>query len=361
VGGEPDWTGDGAIEFHSFNQERLRKFPLGLNTTSTHDTKRSEDVRARIHVISELSEEWTTLFEKWRGIGGEVPNAHTKYLVYETLAGTWPLDGQLSEDFRSRMEAYFIKAAREAKSETSWTEPDPAYEKALGAFVDGLLTTSNPQMVEWRKSFQSFAEKCAYFGAFNSLSTVALKAFSPGIPDFYQGCELWDSSLVDPDNRRPVDYDLRMKCLNEMKAGLKKDPRAYLDRIVGNWKTGEVKLWLTREMLRLRATMPSVFRAGEYLSLEAQGEAKGHFIGLVRHYKSKWLMLVVPRKLARFEKPGKNLTLRSPEMLAAEFTLPPSAPITWKHALTGARLAGSTFRAEDLFQGLPVSVLAAEI
>lgn len=368
VGGEPDWVGDGAVEFHAYNQDRRRNLPMTLNTSSTHDTKRAEDVRARIHVISEVAEKWTRHFERWHKLNTshrkagdrEIPERGVEYMIYETLLGAWPHDGVATPDFAERMKQYFIKAAREGKSETSWTEPDEKYENALKDFVDRLLFPKEKSGREFLKEFKSFALTCAYFGAFNSLSNVAIKVFSPGIPDFYQGSELWDLSLVDPDNRRPVDYEQRRKMLKGMKQALKVNPRAYHSAVLKNWKTGEVKLWLTWELLKLRTQNPELFIDGDYFAIEPKGLYRRHFVSFVRKLGKRWVMLVVPRFLASETEPQSKLTITDDRILSTEFGLPMGAPKVWTSHLTGRTYASQSLTAGTILEGLPMAILIGD-
>lgn len=368
VGGEPDWVGDGAVEYHAFNQERLRTLPLTINTSSTHDTKRAEDVRARIHVLSELSEEWTELFARWhkrhmkvRKHGDrEIPEISVEYMIYETLLGAWPYDGKPTPEFAERMKAYFMKAVREGKSETSWTEPDATYEEGVKAFVDHILFPKDKAGRDFLKEFNEFQVRCSYFGAFNSLSNLALKVFAPGVPDFYQGTELWDLSLVDPDNRRPVDYELRASMLKNMARELKRDPKSYFKSITKNWKSGEVKLWLVRELLRIRNTDPLLFTKGDYYSIEPKGEGRPNFVSFVRKLEDRWVMVIVPRFLAGRTEMDSKLAITDRKILATTFALPPHAPKEWTHAFTGESLTADKMTAGDCLQGLPVAVLTAQ-
>ena len=369
VGAELDWSGDGAIEFHAFNQERLRSEPLTMSTTSTHDTKRSEDVRCRISYISEIAEEWTDQFESWHianmpAAQGPsetriVPERPIEYMVYETLLGACPLDGVIDQEFADRMKQYFLKAAREGKSETSWTEPDEKYESALMAFVDRILFPKTKQGQKFLKEFKLHAARAAYFGAFNSLSSLTLKVMSPGLPDFYQGSELWDFSLVDPDNRRPVDYGLRRKYLKTMKAELKEDPKSFRNRIVSNWKTGEVKQWLTWELLKLRKADPDLFIKGEYYSLEPRGAGRRHFVSILRRYEERWALVVIPRFLASAIDAGKKLSLTDEMILSVDFPLPMQAPTEWTSALTGKKIDSGSPTAKMLLENLPVGIYLA--
>lgn len=370
VGGEPDWVGDGAIEFHAFNQERLRRQPLTMSTTSTHDTKRSEDVRARIHVISEISEEWTKLFEVWHRQNAKlrrlqprpIPDVSTEYLIYETLVGAWPHDGKITGEFVERMKQYFLKAARESKSETSWIEPDAGYESALMEFADRLLAL--PAGSEFMKSFREFAEKCSYFGAFNSLSTLTLKALSPGLPDFYQGEELWDLSLVDPDNRRPIDYERRRTLLQGLKKALREEPKDCRERLLRDWKSGEVKLWLTWQLLQLKKKDPELFVKGEYLSIEPLGEGRRHFVCFMRRFEGRSILVVVPRFLASTGAGvGRKLAVTDLRALNTEIQLPHQAARVWRCVLTGRKIESrdgeKTLLASDVLDGLPVGIAMA--
>lgn len=367
VGGEPDWVGDGAIEFHAFNSDRQRLSPLTMNTTSTHDTKRSEDVRSRIHVISELAEEFTSNFEKWHRMnskarysnGRTIPEPAIEYLIYETLLGAWPLDNKITDEFLRRMKQYFTKALREGKSGTSWNEPDMHYENEVMSFVDRILRPKTAGGKKFLASFQAFAEKCAYFGALNSLSLTALKVFSPGVADFYQGCEMWDLSLVDPDNRRPVDFALRSRALKEIKQALKTRRPAFLRQLMARWKTGEIKLWLTWELLQFRQRNPELFVEGEYFSVEPVGPARRHFLCLARQWKDCWALVITPRFLASQENPKswKKLEVRDREILATQFHLPAGAPRVWKNILTGEKFTSEQLQAGEVLAGLPVAVL----
>jgi (1->4)-alpha-D-glucan 1-alpha-D-glucosylmutase len=357
VGGEPDWRGDGSVEYHAFYQEQLREHPQSMNTSSTHDTKRSEDVRSRIHVLSELSEEWTKLFESYpQSDARHAPSTRAAYLIFETMIGAWPFDGKITESFVERMQSYMIKAAREAKTETSWNDVNGPYEEALKKFVKDVLKPKDPEGRAFLQSLRIFAEKCTYYGVFNSLASVVLKVASPGVPDFYQGCDLWDLSLVDPDNRRPVDYQLRQNLLRELKKATKESPQATMKDLITNWKSGKIKLWLTWKLLQLKQQNPALFDEGEYIALEPKGKFKQHFVALLRKHEGVWLLVVVPRFLANKQDPAKRLQVVAPELLATEFALPHDAPATWRSLFSGRELAGQSLAAKGLFADFPVAV-----
>jgi (1->4)-alpha-D-glucan 1-alpha-D-glucosylmutase len=305
VGGEPERFGVSVSEFHSLNVERLQRRPHSMLSTSTHDTKRSEDVRARIDVLSEIPGEWRERLARWsylnrslrRTVGAELaPSRNDEYLLYQTLLGAWPLEepeGEGLEVFRKRVRAYMEKALREAQVHTSWDKVNREYETAVATFVDALLSSSSPFLRE----FVDFQRRVARVGALNSLSQTLLKLTSPGVPDVYQGNELWDLSLVDPDNRRPVDYGSRRRLL----AGLRRlDPagaRSLLDD--GVWQSGAPKLYLTWKALELRREKPQLFESGGYVPLETSGERADHLVAFVRRHGQEAAITVAPRLCVR--------------------------------------------------------------
>ncbi|WP_413293184.1 malto-oligosyltrehalose synthase [Bdellovibrio sp. HCB185ZH] len=359
VGGEPDWIGDGSLEFHAFQQEKLRTFPMSMNATSTHDTKRSEDVRSRIHYLSEVPFDWTSLYEEIvRDFGTQdFPSKRVLYFILETLVGAWPHDGQMSEDFIKRMQDYFVKATREAKTETSWSETNSTYEEKLKSYVFELLSPQGRGDKRLLKKLSNFAERCSFFGAFNSLSLLTLKCTGVGVADFYQGCESWDLSLVDPDNRRPVNYGLRKDFLSKMKKAVRENPLTYLDGILKNWTSGEVKTYLTWRLLQCRRHWPDVFLKGEYLPLEGTGARKNHFVSYFRHHDKQWILTVIPRYLGKTKMELGDLKVSDPELLSLQFDFPANAPRHWKNIITGEEFKGGSFTAKDLFQKFPVVVL----
>lgn len=258
VGGHPGLAGafDPVEEFHRRNERILAHWPDTLNATSTHDTKRSEDVRARIHVLSEIADEWAAHVTLWSHANARfrsdgLLDSNTELFLYQTLIGMWPLD---RSDIRERLDQYLEKAAREAKTHTSWIDPNPAYETALKSFAHGILENR-----EFCQSFEVLQKRVAWHGCLNALAQVVLKTTAPGIPDFYQGTELWDLSVVDPDNRRPVDYSLRAAMLRDL-------PNNCLD-LLGTWQDGRVKLFVTRRALEVRSRHFATFARGAYKAL----------------------------------------------------------------------------------------------
>jgi (1->4)-alpha-D-glucan 1-alpha-D-glucosylmutase len=311
VGGDPRRFGLSVSAFHHANQERSKNWPHSMLCTSTHDSKRSEDVRARIAVLSELADEWQEHVQRWQRVNQgrkamidqrPAPSANDEYLLYQTLLGAWPLeafaeDAQLSI-LRERIDAYMLKAVREAKVDTSWMNPSAEYEQALASFVAALLETgrTNPFLTD----FLPFARQVAWWGLYNSLSQVLLKLISPGVPDIYQGNELWDFSLVDPDNRRPVDYRYRRERLGELQS-LMADTNERAERVRGLLDTledGRAKLFLTWQALLLRARRPLLFEQGEYLPLASEGTKKEHICAFIRMFEGDMVIAIAPRWFA---------------------------------------------------------------
>lgn len=355
-------TPDFSVEsFHRFNQDRQAHWPVTINATSTHDTKRSEDVSARINVLSERPREWTVHLSWWRRMnytrlqkaGGQtVPDPNTEELLYQSLLGAWPLslnpssinsiiselnvsksdnDARLAE-FKERFKTYLVKAVREAKVHTNWIRPDEAYEQALQSFVDGILDDSEPN--EFLDEFIHFKREISFYGAINSLSQTLLKIASPGLPDFYQGTELWDFSLVDPDNRRPVDTALRQQLLNDLQEREMGDRAALIEDILDHWRDGKVKLYLTYKALTLRREQSELFRSGEYLPLAAEGKRLDCVAAFMRRLHGRWAIVTVPRFSTRLTQPasfpiGKRVWGKD------TLVMPEGAPQRWLNVFTG--------------------------
>ncbi|MDT8402999.1 malto-oligosyltrehalose synthase [Sulfuriflexus sp.] len=307
VGGEPVRFGVSVAAFHHQNLERSQNWPHAMLTTSTHDSKRSEDVRARINVLTEVPDIWRGYVKRWARINRSrkrmlnkrlAPSRNDEYLFYQTLAGAWPLeelDAAALAGFRQRMQDYMLKAVKEAKLHTSWINPDIEYEQAVVDFVAALLgdMEKNPFLAD----FQSFQGPLSRAGLFNSLAQLALKFTSPGMPDIYQGNELWDLSLVDPDNRRPVDYGCRRDLLDGLQAALK-DNRALTaicDELVDHIEDGRAKLYLTWRSLQLRHSQAELFQVGEYVPLTVSGTYEEHLCAFARGHAGQWVITVVPR------------------------------------------------------------------
>jgi (1->4)-alpha-D-glucan 1-alpha-D-glucosylmutase len=303
VGGRPDRFGTHLDAFHGQNMERARKRPHDLLATSTHDTKRSEDVRARINVLSEVPEIWKERLMQWHGLNKKkkmvvevriVPDNNEEYLLYQTLIGAWPTgptSGAEYAVFKERIREYMLKAIREAKVNTNWIIPDIIYENAVMAFVDAIMDDKR-----FLEEFEPFQKIISYYGMFNSLSQTLLKIASPGIPDFYQGTETFNFSLVDPDNRRPVDYEAAMVMLDQLKQGeIEVGSRAFARRLNADRADGKIKLYLMYKALNWRRGNKLCFMAGAYMPLTSMGEHKDHVCAFARSSEHGTFLVIVPR------------------------------------------------------------------
>ena len=359
----------GTAALHEFNHDRRLHWPRTLNTTSTHDTKRGADVRARINVLSELPREWERFFRRARRAnasyrqlvhGVSAPDPAEESLLYQTLLGAWPSSEDELPEFRERVKAFFIKALREAKLHTNWFEPNSDYESAALAYVDAIFESK--ESAGFFPEFLALQKKVAFYGCFNSLSQVLLKIASPGLPDFYQGEELWDLSLVDPDNRRPVDFAVRGRMLDDLKHLDLENDAPSLEHLIANWSDGRIKLYLIWKALNFRRDHRELFELGDYVPLETYGKQKESLFAFARRLPgSEWVIAAVPRMLARVI--DLNVApLGSGIWGAASIQLPPEAPSHWRDAITGqevrsAKRSGhSILRAADLFGKFPVAL-----
>jgi (1->4)-alpha-D-glucan 1-alpha-D-glucosylmutase len=358
VGSDPESADHpGGVEgFHRHNAERLAAWPHTMNATSTHDTKRSEDVRARISVLSEIPDMWGRRLAKWSSWnaakkqtvdGAAAPDRNDEILLYQSLIGAWPLGEEDRPGLRDRLQTFLQKAVREAKTHSRWLRPNEAYENACAAFVDALLDESGGNA--FLKDFLAFHRRIAGPGAVNALAQVLLKIASPGLPDFYQGTELWDFSLVDPDNRRPVDFTKRAALLDELRRREAQDLSRLLRDLTTNWEDGRIKLYLTCKALNFRKAQPDLFQKGEYLPLEAP-----HACAFARRSGDHWALIAVPRMVARLSEPRKRL-LKASIFGDAVLSLPERAPGAWRNILTGEEV--SALRLAGLFERFPVALL----
>jgi (1->4)-alpha-D-glucan 1-alpha-D-glucosylmutase len=310
VGGQPDIIGTTLEAFHSANKERAEKWSTSLSASSTHDTKRSEDVRTRIHILSEIPGEWkrrlaiwSRLNHRFRSIVGETwaPDRNEEYLLYQILAGTWPTEFDDNEwtVYRERIMSYMQKAIKEAKINTSWVNPNELWEKAVSHFVFNILHHKHSE--RFIKDFTDFANRITHVGALHSLSQVILKIASPGICDIYQGTELWDDSLVDPDNRRQINFLNRDRLLQEIDNAMSmpgNERKALCRNWLENFKDGRIKLFFTSQSLRLRRQFPRLFRDSQYIGLTVEGEQKSHIVAFIRKNSCETLLVVTPRRIA---------------------------------------------------------------
>ncbi|MFL5342118.1 MAG: malto-oligosyltrehalose synthase [Gemmataceae bacterium] len=417
VGGDPDRFGVTPLALHTFFGERQSHWPRALSTTATHDTKRGEDVRARLNVLSEIPEKWREAVARWSewnkphrvALEDEsAPDANEEYFLYQTLLGAWevagntetqrqgPADSPLAIDGRSfgatgsadrarkgrpptaggealrtpgspshtrgvptpafveRIQAYVHKALHEAKVHSSWINPNPPYDEAMRQFVATVL---NPEKSgAFLEDLDRFARQVSHYGLLNSLSQALVKFTAPGVPDTYQGTELWDFSLVDPDNRRPVDFERRARLLNELKAG-----SPDLVRLLAAKDDGRVKLFLTWKALNCRRDHPGLFSEGAYLPVEAAGAARQHVFSFIRRRDDRVALVVVPRWLTKLVDAGRlplgpavwgDTCLLLPDDLRGR---------TWRNALSGEVVpAAAELRLGVALANFPAALLLAE-
>lgn len=290
-------------DFHAENQERAKHWPHTLSATSTHDTKRSEDVRARINVLSEIPKEWKEAIERWQNFNKskkvelescEVPDANEEYLLYQTLIGSWPcVDLEDREASIDRIRNYMIKALKEAKIHTSWINPNEEYEQAVLKFIDRILDskTDNPFLLD----FQRFIFPLQKAGMLNSLSQLILKMTTPGIPDFYQGSELWQLTLVDPDNRQPVEYGKRQEILKSIQKSAEKNRVDLIENLSKSIEDGRLKMFIMWIVLNFRKNNASLFQEGKYIPLEVKGEKAKHIVAFSRTCGEQHCLVLVSR------------------------------------------------------------------
>lgn len=315
VGGDPRRMGVSIGAFHHQMQERASRWPAAMTATGTHDTKRGEDARVRIDVLSELPDEWAARSARWATLnraakieldGVAAPDRADEFFLYQVLVGSWPvalldperLDEALLDAFRERLEGCMIKSLREGKRRSSWARPDAAYEEAMLGFVRRLLDPRRSS--HFLADFVGFERRVAWFGMLNGLSQTLLKLAMPGVPDFYQGAELWDYRMVDPDNRRPVDFERRIAYLQDMKRSCGGDGVAPVERLRGwleNWSDGRIKLYLIWRMLTLRKRMDMLFRKGSYVPVRTEGRFADHICAFARAYGDELVVAAAPRLL----------------------------------------------------------------
>jgi (1->4)-alpha-D-glucan 1-alpha-D-glucosylmutase len=367
VGGRPDHFGCSIEEFHSFNTKKRDLWPDSLNTTATHDTKRGEDVRARINVLSEMPVEWLKKLRIWirmnRGRkkliqGLAVPDRNDEYFLYQTLIGAWPFSDAEYPDFVQRIKAYVVKAVREAKVHTAWLKPDIEYEDAYVSFVERILARSraNPFL----NDLIPFCRKISHYGMLNSLSQTLIKIASPGVPDFYQGTELWDLSLVDPDNRRPVDFQKRRMML----AGIRGEEDSNIDRLIRDLlstrEDGRIKLFLIYRALKAKEANGEIFRAGAYLPLDSAGRFRSHVVAFAWRYQRQWALVIAPRYLSQLIQEG-DFPLGTQVWQDTEVMMPEGAPDVWRNVITNETLsAGHPLPVGDALLSFPVALLMGE-
>jgi (1->4)-alpha-D-glucan 1-alpha-D-glucosylmutase len=380
VGGDPDRFGLSPTALHRYFQERQAHWPWALSSTSTHDTKRSEDVRARLNVLSELPGVWRDCLAHWGELNRphriavedlSAPDANEEYLLYQTLLGAWPLEPYSTEvyaDFIKRIQAYLRKALHEAKVYTSWINPNPAYDDAVQEFIRRILDPeTNGLFVQDLRAFQ---KRISHYGLFNSLAQTLLKVTAPGVPDLYQGTELWDFSLVDPDNRRPVDYERRREMLSDLRTSVSAAGarlHEYAWQLTAAKEDGRIKLYVIYRSLHCRREHPALFTTGEYLPAEAEGVKQDHVFGFVRRHEQQAAVIAVPRLLTGLVPSLYELPLGRNVWQDTVLLLPDGdAKRRWRNVFTGEMLkcpvgAGPmVLPLADVFAHFPVALLMAE-
>jgi len=385
VGGSPKLFGHNVQEFHRGNLIRAEHWPFSMLATSTHDTKRSEDVRARLDVLSEMPRQWSREVMRWRRVnrskkrvladGRTVPDPNEEYLLYQTLVGAWPMDMTMSaaddrQQFMQRIQQYMEKALHEAKVNLSWINPDPDYVAAVNEFIARILTPGTRSKTNFfLESVQEFLPTVQYFGAINSLAQTLLKITSPGVPDVYQGTELWDFSLVDPDNRRPVNFAERREILRDLEAQSSSgDVLSLCTDLLDNYSNGRIKLWTTMRALQFRRDNPELFRASPYLPVDAVGEKQEHVISFAREASSApasadqtMVIVAVPRFAYTLMK-GRIAPPVGESWGDTELLIPPHAPNYFEKILTGEMVKVTnkrTLLCREVFANFPVALLSA--
>jgi len=348
-------------EFHRFEESRARCWPHSLNAGTTHDAKRSEDVRARIHELAGLPETWERCVKRWRRWnarckrvvnGVSVPGHNEEYFIYQTLVGAWPLDPCEAPSFQERLQNALVKSWREANLYTSWSNVDTNYESAVADFVATILTPAAEN--RFLPDFIRFQQRMALYGAYHSLSQTVLRLASPGVPDIYQGAEGWDLSLVDPDNRRPVEFAKREALLLE-------PANRGISSLLKNWRTGAVKQYVIQCTLGCRRDHAEVFRSGEYVPLETSGKCADCVVAFARHSGMAWIVALAPRFLSRLSRRvgppvGKSIWADT------DLSFPSIAPRRWSNVFTGDEMeVQGTGRASvaHILRRFPVALLTA--
>ncbi|HWF14888.1 MAG TPA: malto-oligosyltrehalose synthase [Acidimicrobiales bacterium] len=356
VGSNPERAATTVDQFHQFARSRAG-CPATLNATSTHDSKRNEDARCRLAVLSEAHQEWETLVRRWhrRYAGAAAPDAQAQLVVYQTLLALWPPGrNRLAPSDLHRVRDYAIKAAREARRSTSWTKPDERYERRLNAFINRVA-----RQPAFRTEMTRFARAIGPAAATNGLAMLVLKATSPGVPDFFQGTEFFEPTLTDPDNRCPVDFDARRKAL----AALPPLPArigqvAQVARLLAGWENGHLKLYATQALLHLRRELTDLFNAGSYIPLDVSGPSSAKVVALARRRGPQWVVAVVPR--LTLAQSGRGRFPTGTRMWQREsINLPGAAPTSFTDIFTGESIEASAGKidAGAALHTLPVAVL----
>lgn len=368
VGGDARVFNASVPAFHEYIIERLNKWPYAMNATTTHDTKRSEDARARIAVLSESAAKWEAAVHEWSSLNEKyrtqvetaaVPDHNEEYLFYQTLIATWPLQPEDWANLVTRLQDYLLKAVREAKVHTRWSEPNEPHEKALCEFIAGVLDRENNK--EFCAKFEQFQNRTALYGMINGLGQVLLKIACPGVPDVYQGAELWDFRLVDPDNRDPVDFAKRTEMLDELRSASNADCACRAQELLDKWCDSRVKMHVLARTLAIRKERPDLFLDGDYRPLEAPGPHQERVVAFARTHDQDWAIAVVPRCLTSAG--GAAIGPEGREFWSDTYlTLPEGAPQRWVNVIAGRdspSISANNLRIPlaDVFASFPIALL----
>lgn len=363
VGGGPGLREHPPASFHESNAARQQQWPGSLSATATHDTKRGEDARVRLSALTDVPREWVRKVRTWTALnaryksvirnGLQAPDARDEYLFYQSLAGAWPAGERVDvEPLHNRLQEYMRKALREAKRFTSWLSPDSRYEEATEQFVSAVLLGEGAGA--FLSSFRPFAQRLARYGAFNSLAQLVLKMGMPGVPDLYQGCETWDLSLVDPDNRRPVDYDSL--------AGAVQEEPAWRD-LWRHWPDGRIKQAMTRSLLHLRRRRPALFQKGQYVPLAVSGPLQDHVLAFARVLGGEAALFVASfgwgRLETRRQRPGAEAWAATELICPSEWSAS-----SWRHVFSDQVIRvglDARLPVNVVFSDFPAAILTAEL
>jgi (1->4)-alpha-D-glucan 1-alpha-D-glucosylmutase len=359
VGGDPRQFGVTVSAFHHLMQERARSWPNAMSVLSTHDTKRGADLRARLNVLSELAPEWNQRVRRWASLnrfkrgkvnGDPAPSPNDEYAVYQTMLGAWPARADEMDAFRERLKGAVLKSIREAKRRTSWSNPSDAYESACLRFVERVLETdrTNPFLDD----FLAFQLRVARLGVLNSLSQLVVTLTAPGLPDTYQGCDLWDFNMVDPDNRRPVDFAMRRRLLAEIEAA---DRRTLLRSGLVDWLDGKIKLAIAAALLRCRREHASLFRQGSYEPLTLDGPLSHHLVAFRRRDGGSSCIVMAGRLFARML--GDRAGYDGAAIWQDARMAVPDGPTTLTNVLTGTVVSGAELQLGEILADAPFAVL----
>jgi (1->4)-alpha-D-glucan 1-alpha-D-glucosylmutase len=358
VGGLIEPQAMSITDFHRSMQARAKQWPHSLTATATHDTKRGEDTRARLLALSEVADEWVEQVHAWQRLTHELlehvgdrtaPSRAEQYLIFQTLVGTWPLHNADRSGYTERITNYLQKALREAKQNTSWLNPDEEYEHAVATHVEQLLDGNRcPQFVE---QLDQFARRIAWGGVANSLGQTVLKICLPGVPDFYQGTELCDFSLVDPDNRRPVDFDERRLLLEQLQESHGLSLGKFMTKPMPD---AALKLGIVARALAVRRAKAEVFAEGDYLPLVVEGSGADNVVAFARR-RNEWVVAAITRHPLRLGDTTKRNAWGDTIV-----RLPEDAPKSWREVFRDAAIQGSAFKAAQLLGDLPVALLVSE-